>query len=184
MSTKKKFKGRVVCTKAQFNALAEKDPQKEYLVTDEEVDYASLTEQNDFGGINNFNAETNFNEQVNVQNHNIDIHNGYVSTTDDIKDLVTKYSADEIVMENGTGENAKTYNLTLPLKSGTLGLAEDIDSISKEIGNKQDKLTAGENITIENNVISAKGGDLSNYYTKSEIDAMLPFSEDISGGNS
>lgn len=49
---------------------------------------------------------------------------------------------------------------------------------------KQDKLTAGENITIENNVISAKGGDLSNYYTKSEIDAMLPFSEDISGGNS
>lgn len=32
--------------------------------------------------------------------------------------------------------------------------------------------TAGENITIsENNVISATGGDLSNYYTKSEIDA-------------
>ena len=29
--------------------------------------------------------------------------------------------------------------------------------------------TAGDNITIENNVISATGGDLSNYYTKSEI---------------
>lgn len=49
---------------------------------------------------------------------------------------------------------------------------------------KQDKLTAGENITIENNVISAKGGDLTNYYTKEEVNAMLPFSEDISGGNS
>ena len=70
MSTKKKFKGRVVCTKAQFNALAEKDPQKEYLVTDEETDYASLTEQNNFTGINNFNAETNFNAEVNVDNNN------------------------------------------------------------------------------------------------------------------
>lgn len=118
-------------------------------------DKANLIEQNDFEGINNFNAETNFNEQVNVQNHNIDIHNGYISTTDDIKDLVTKYSADEIVIENGTGENAKTYNLTLPLKSGTLGLAEDIDNISKEIGNKQDALTAGENITIKDNIISS-----------------------------
>lgn len=33
--------------------------------------------------------------------------------------------------------------------------------------------TAGDNITIENNVISASGGDLSNYYTKSETDAKI-----------
>lgn len=136
MSTKKKFKGRVVCTKAQFNALAEKDPQKEYLVTDEEVDYASLTEQNDFTGINNFNAETNFNEEVNVDNHNVNIHNGYLSTTDENKDLVTKYSADEIVIENGTGGDAKIYNLKLPLKSGALATTDDIKELqpaSKEV---------------------------------------------------
>ena len=34
MSTISKFSGRVVCTKAQFDALAEKDPNKEYLVID------------------------------------------------------------------------------------------------------------------------------------------------------
>ena len=35
MSTISKFAGRVVCTKAQFDALAEKDPNKEYLLTDD-----------------------------------------------------------------------------------------------------------------------------------------------------
>ena len=136
MSTKKKFKGRVVCTKAQFNALAEKDPQKEYLVTDEETDYASRTEQNNFTGINNFNAETNFNAEVNVDNNNVNINNGYLSTTDETKDLVTKYSADEVVIENGTAGNVNTYNLKLPLKSGTLATTDDIKELqpaSKEV---------------------------------------------------
>lgn len=33
--------------------------------------------------------------------------------------------------------------------------------------------TAGDNITIENNVISATGGDLSNYYTKAETNTLI-----------
>lgn len=37
MSTISKFSGRVVCTKAQFDALAEKDPNKEYLLTDDDT---------------------------------------------------------------------------------------------------------------------------------------------------
>lgn len=37
MSTISKFAGRVVCTKAQFDALAEKNPNKEYLVTDDDT---------------------------------------------------------------------------------------------------------------------------------------------------
>ena len=37
MSTISKFAGRVVCTKAQFDALTEKDPNKEYLVTDDDT---------------------------------------------------------------------------------------------------------------------------------------------------
>ena len=37
MSTISKFAGRVVCTKAQFDALAEKDPNKEYLLTDDDA---------------------------------------------------------------------------------------------------------------------------------------------------
>lgn len=47
-------------------------------------------------------------------------------------------------------------------------MKNDINSLDTA---KQDKLTAGENITIENNVISATI-DLSNYYNKSEIDNM------------
>ncbi|BDT04680.1 hypothetical protein SHM_23260 [Spiroplasma ixodetis] len=40
---------------------------------------------------------------------------------------------------------------------------------------KQDKLTAGDNITIKDNVISATGGgvDSNNYYTKPEVDKKL-----------
>ena len=37
MSTICKFAGRVVCTKAQFDALAEKDPNKEYFITDDDL---------------------------------------------------------------------------------------------------------------------------------------------------
>ena len=62
-------------------------------------------------------------------------------------------------------------------------IATNTTNITSLQTRKQDTLTAGENITIENNVISAKGGDLTNYYTKEEVNAMLPFSEDISGGN-
>lgn len=47
-------------------------------------------------------------------------------------------------------------------------IKNDINSLESD---KQDKLTAGENITIDNNVISATI-DLSNYYNKSEIDNM------------
>ncbi|WP_339040990.1 hypothetical protein [Spiroplasma endosymbiont of Apeira syringaria] len=50
------------------------------------------------------------------------------------------------------------------------------DGTNKEyVDKKQDKLTAGENIKIENNVISATGGsaDLTDYYKKEEIDKKL-----------
>lgn len=60
-----------------------------------------------------------------------------------------------------------------PITEVIADIKNDINSLDTA---KQDKLTAGENITIENNVISAtfKGEDidLSNYYNKSEIDNM------------
>ena len=60
-----------------------------------------------------------------------------------------------------------------PITEVIADMKNDINSLDTA---KQDKLTAGENITIENNVISAtfKGEDidLSNYYNKSEIDNM------------
>lgn len=47
MSTISKFAGRVVCTKAQFDALAEKDSNKEYLVTDDYTYTISAESTND-----------------------------------------------------------------------------------------------------------------------------------------
>lgn len=50
-----------------------------------------------------------------------------------------------------------------------------ITTIDNEIATKQDILTAGNNITISNNVISANVPqiDLSNYYTKTQIDGKI-----------
>lgn len=60
-----------------------------------------------------------------------------------------------------------------PITEVIADIKNDINSLESA---KQDKLTAGENITIENNVISAtfegEDIDLSNYYNKSEIDNM------------
>lgn len=60
-----------------------------------------------------------------------------------------------------------------PITEVIADIKNDINSLESS---KQDKLTAGENITIENNVISAtfegEDIDLSNYYNKSEIDNM------------
>ena len=50
-----------------------------------------------------------------------------------------------------------------------------ITTIDNEIATKQDILTAGNNITISNNVISANipQVDLTNYYTRSDIDTKI-----------
>ena len=56
---------------------------------------------------------------------------------------------------------------TLSAVTGKNGL-----NIQGELDKKQDTLTAGDNITIENNVISAKGGDLSKYRTSADQDTI------------
>ena len=50
-----------------------------------------------------------------------------------------------------------------------------------ELSNKQDKLTPGTGISIQNNVITCtvQQQDLSNYYTKSQIDTMIGNIDDI-----
>lgn len=93
---------------------------------DEELsDKASLTEENTFTGINHFNQKTLFNNNIEVSG-NVNVDNGYVATIDTAKDLITKYSADEIVIENGSGESKKVYNLALPKQSGQIALQENI----------------------------------------------------------
>ncbi len=43
MSTKSKFKGIVVCTKAQYEALTEKDTDKVYFITDDDLKVVQTT---------------------------------------------------------------------------------------------------------------------------------------------
>ena len=43
MSTKSKFKGIVVCTKAQYEALTEKDTDKVYFITDDDLNVVQAT---------------------------------------------------------------------------------------------------------------------------------------------
>lgn len=50
-----------------------------------------------------------------------------------------------------------------------------LENLNNQVATKQNQLIAGDNITIENNVISASGGgnvDLSNYYNKQQIDTQ------------
>ena len=83
--------------------------------------YAKLSGQNTFTGKQIFDAETEFNQTA---QHNADIHlnNSSLQFNDTAKGLVSKFNADEILIEEG----AKIYNLLLPKKSGTFAVTADI----------------------------------------------------------
>ena len=67
-----------------------------------------------------------------------------------------------------TSKSGTTTTIEITDKNGThtATINDGINGTNGRDGYVQ--YTAGDNITIENNVISATGGDLSNYYTKSE----------------
>lgn len=86
------------------------------------------------------------------------------------------------------GDGVTTWS-ELAYSSTEIDLSDYYDKETTDalLDTKQDVLTAGTNITIENNVISATGGggaDLTNYYTKDEtysqeeVDTLLDGKED------
>lgn len=138
MSTISKFAGRVVCTKEQFNALIEKDPNKEYLVIDDDT-YAELTENNRFTGLNTFTESTQFDKgiesdgNVAVSNSVVKIMNNSDNGDGTNRDYVTQYDADGISLE----ENGNKHIVKFPNSDGTFALIEDIN---KKIGFKYSEL--------------------------------------------
>ena len=79
----------------------------------------SLEEDNTFSGVNTFSADVIFNNAIEA-NSNINVNNAFVKTTDTTKDIVTKYSANGISLEeNG---DSITHNYAFPRSSGTLGV--------------------------------------------------------------
>ena len=75
--------------------------------------------------------------------------------------LIDQVGSEYIIAPVEDYSTKKYATLRLPTKSGTFALTEDIPDVS----GKQDKLTAGTNITISNNVISAKDTTYSNATT-------------------
>lgn len=96
-------------------------------------DVALLGEPNIFTELNTFNQESIFNANIGVDNHDINIDNGFISLTDEQKDIVTKYAADSI----NVNENNETvaHILTLPKETGTLVTSNTINLKNSSIKN-------------------------------------------------
>lgn len=106
---------------------------------------------------------------------NITIENNVISSNQVVE--LTQAEYDQLVEDEQVDES-KIYIITdapvidlskYALTSTTAALQTQVNANTAAIAGKQDALTAGEGITIENGVISAEA-DLSDFYTKEEID--------------
>lgn len=97
---------------------------------------AFLDDQNDFTAPNNFNAETNFSAGIAITNSNTDIHNGTLNITDSTnnKDIVTRYSAEEIVINENNEDS--TQILTFPKETGTFVTTNKFDTKHSVVKNR------------------------------------------------
>ena len=121
------------------------------------------------------NIDLSSKQDVLTPGDNIAIENNIISSNQVVE--LTQAEYDELV-EQGTVDESKIYIITdapvidlskYALTSTTAALQTQVNANTAAIAGKQDTLTAGEGITIENGVISAEA-DMSNYYTKEEID--------------
>lgn len=81
-------------------------------------DFVDLKTQQSIAGMKTFTDEVHF--DITHFSKDINIDNAAVKIFDNLKDLVTQYKADSIVIDNGTGSSAVQYVLTFPKKAGTL----------------------------------------------------------------
>lgn len=137
MATTKGFKGFVALTQEQFEELRTSgsivvdgatytySPTDTVYVTPQ-GEVVDVESEQKIEGRKVFNAETEFNEAI-TSNADISITNNVLKVLDDTdgKDMVTQYSADEIVVE----DNGAEYTLTLPKKSGTIALTTDVPDV-------------------------------------------------------
>lgn len=81
-------------------------------------DFVDVATQQSIGGMKTFTDEVHFGTTHFSKDLSVD--NAAVKIFDNLKDLVTQYKADSIVIDNGTGSSVVQYVLTLPKKTGTL----------------------------------------------------------------
>lgn len=103
------------------------------------LDYiAQLNTQNTFTAINTFNEEIILDKGLNSDG-GIVINNSVLKTTDTTQDIVTQYSADEIVIE----QDSTQYSLKLPNKTGTLVVDNDLVDIVNTVDENSNYYFAG-----------------------------------------
>ena len=122
MSTISKFAGRVVCTKAQFDALAEKDPNKEYLVTDDDTSGGGKLYIHDVIISDNstpslqpavfFKYISKDNTKFSLDKRNFKICFDVITSTSDLPPKLYKVS--HMVVEQGTNNLNISYYSTYP----------------------------------------------------------------------
>ena len=120
--------------------------------------------------------------KVGVANANVNLDNYYTKPQVDSK-LDAKQDTliagsnitiqGNVISANVSGSGGGNVDLTNYYNKSEID--NKLTTIDNEIATKQDTLTAGNNITITNNVISANVPqiDLSNYYTKNQIDSQV-----------
>lgn len=94
------------------------------------------------------------------------ISNHYVSNTK--LETLIKSTSQAVAVGNSSlplelvgSDERVTYKSKGTLKTYTLSTTGDYDTLKSVVEDKQDKLTAGDNITITENVISATGGTIA-----------------------
>ena len=99
--------------------------------------------------------------------HFISVVGGYYRNSNDIQTV----KDEPYRFNNGYLVNEVDY-LCSDNKQEINRFNEKLGRLNDQVATKQNQLTAGNNISINNNVISANipQPDLSNYYTKQEID--------------
>lgn len=121
------------------------------------------------------NIDLSSKQDVLTPGDNITIENNVISSNQVIE--LTQAEYDQLVEDEQVDESkiyiitdAPSINLNnYTLTSTTAALQTQVNANTAAIATKQDALTAGEGITIENGVISAEA-DTSDFYTKEEID--------------
>ena len=95
-------------------------------------------------------------EQIGLGNvdNTSDINKPISNSTKEALDL----KADKSSLDETNARVESNHNATTSIKSDIVDINKDIEGINTALEAKQDKLTAGTNITIEGNVISAAGG--------------------------
>ena len=164
------------------------------LINNITIDGESVTKDNiveKFQAIANDDVSEQLSNYETIANHNAD--KALLEASNSLK----ANSADLATVATSGSYNDLSNKPTIPtVPTNVSEFTNDAGYITQnDIANKQDKLTAGENITIENNVISSTGGtqiqsdwnqtdveavdyiknkptfpDMTNYYTKEEID--------------